>query len=200
MIKVEYKVRLALLVAVQAAVLLLVALVSYRPSVAAISDAQKKLTELSKRQDDLFKALKASPSPEADIERAQAEIRRLENRMPPESRVSWLSARIADAMQANQIDLRSATHWHEGGEAPPVPELKRLQKSITIHCTAGNLQAFLQAVNRLPFAVVVEDLEVRRNRQWGVVSAEIKLATFVLRVSPGAASWQTPSPEVKTGD
>ena len=148
MITVKYKIRLTLLIAVQAAMLVLVALALYRPSVAAISEAEQKLAQLSRRQDELYNALKASPNPELDIARARAEIRELERRMPPESRVSWLSARIADAMKANHVAVRSATQWREGGKPPPVPELKRLQKSITVHGTAAHLQAFLEEIGR----------------------------------------------------
>ena len=185
--KMGYKARLGLLIVGQLVLIVGVTMFSYRPSVAAIDKAEAELRRLSEKQAELCKLVEAHPTPEADIVRTKAEIRQLENRMPPESRVSWLSARIADAMRENHIDMRSATHWAQGGEEPPVAQLKRLQKDITVTGTAQNVQAFLEALNKLPFAVIVEDLRVVRDRKWGDVSADVKLATFVLRTpaAPG---------------
>jgi|GEM_PF-4272110 len=190
--QIGYKARLGLLIVGQFVLIVGVTMFSYRPSVAAIDKAEAELRALSEKQAELCKLVEANPAPDTDIARTKAEIRQLENRMPPESRVSWLSARIADAMRENRIDMRSATHWAEGGEKPPVAELKRLQKDITVTGTAQNVQAFLEALNKLPFAVIVEDLQVVRDRKWGDVSANIKLATFVLRTPAAPGLGESP--------
>jgi Tfp pilus assembly protein PilO len=182
--RVGHKGQLGVLVAVQLVVLLLVYFIAYRPTAGAIAKSEQELSELSGRQAELRKQLEANPAPAHDIAHYKAEIRRLENRIPPEFRVSWLSARIAEAMNKHGIDLRSASDWREGGRRPPVPDLKGLQKQMTVRCTARDLQAFLVQINKLPFAVIVEDLRVTRDQKWGTVSAEIRLATFVLRTRP----------------
>ena len=180
--KLGYKGRLALLLAGQVCALVLVGLLIYRPGVAGIAEIESTLAELSEKQEELCTLATSRPDPEGAIARARARIARLENRMPPESRVSWISAQIAETMQAHVIDLRAATDWAEGGARPPVAALKRLEKEVTVRCPARNLQAFVEALNRLPFLVVVEDLEVRRSPERGAVSATMKLATFVLRL------------------
>lgn len=176
-----YKGRLALLIAGQLMVLAGIALFSYRPSLAKIDEIEDEISAMSAKQAELCTVLAKMPQPEAEIARCLAEIEELERRMPPESRVSWLSARIADMMRAHSVDLRSASRWSDGGRHPAVPELKRLRKAVTVRCTAQNLQAFLEAINGLPFVVVVEDLMVTRDQNWGAVLANIRLATFVLR-------------------
>ena len=140
---------------------------------------------LSRKQAELCRLIQMSPNPEADAARARAGIKGLEQRIPPEGRVSWLSAQIADAMGRHHIDLRSATDWAEGGQSPG-PELKRFQKTVTVRASAQDLQAFLEALNKLPFAVIVEDLTVTRDQKRGTVSANVGLATFVLRATPSA--------------
>lgn len=182
--KMGHKGQLGVLIGAQLVVLVVVYLAAYQPTAGAIADSERKLSELSGKQADLRKQLEANPAPANDIAHCQAEIRRLENRIPPESRVSWLSARIAEAMEQHRIDLRSASDWREGGRRPPVPDLKGLQKRMTVRCTARDLQAFLEQINRLPFVVIVEDLRVTRDQKWGTVSAQISLATFVLRAQP----------------
>ena len=189
-----YKGKLAVLLAAQAVGLLAVALLVYRPNIAAIDKAEENLTELSRNQADLCRLVKASPNPDAETAHAKAEMRRLDNRLPPESRVSWLSARIADALRANDIDLRSASRWAEAGKAPGTGELKRMRRTMTLRCPAKDLQAFLESLNKLPFAVVVDDLSVERRQNSGTVSANIKLATFVLRARPGASKTGSESP------
>jgi hypothetical protein len=179
--KMGYQARLGLLILAQVVVLALVGVFAYGPSVSATRATDCQMAALTERQAELHQLLESLPNPEAAAAAARAEIERLENRMPPEWRVSWLSAQIADAMDRHHIDLRAATDWSEGGAPPPVPALKRLQKTVTLRCTARNLQAFLESVNELPFAVIVEDLEVRRDEKWGAVSATVRLATFVLR-------------------
>ena len=176
-----YKGRLALLIAGQLAVLAGIALFVYRPSLAEIDEVEMEISQMSSKQAELCTVLEQRPKPDADIARSMTEIEKLERRIPPESRVSWLSARIADTMQTHSIDLRSATQWSDGGQHPAVPELKRLKKSVSVRCTAQRLQAFLEAINKLSFLVIVEDLMVTRDRQWGAVSAKINLTTFVLR-------------------
>lgn len=179
--KMGYKTQLALLIAGQALLLALIAFFEYWPALAEIEDIEEDISVMSAEQADLCRTLEQRPNPDADIARSQAEIRRLERRIPPESRVSWLSARIADALRRHDVDLSSATCWADGGRHPAVPELKRLRKAVTVRCAAEKLQAFLETVNNLPFAVVVEDLSVTRDKEWGAVSARIELATFVLR-------------------
>ncbi len=182
--KIGHKGRLAFLIVVQLLALTLVGLFAYRPSVAAIRDTEERIAQLSQRQAGLCKLLEENPNPDAEMALAKAEIRRLENRMPPESRLSWLSARIAAVMAAHDVELRSATDWSEGRKKPPAAELKWLQKAVTVRCSGKDLQAFLQSLNKLSFVVVVEDLAVRRDQKCGTVSAEIKLGTFVLRARP----------------
>jgi Tfp pilus assembly protein PilO len=184
--KMGNKGQLALLIGVQCTVLVLVYLFAYQPSARLIAENERKLDELSVKQAELRKQLEANPAPANDIAHHQAEIRRLENRIPPESRVSWLSARIAEAMHTHRIDLRSASDWREGSQRPPVPALKGLQRNLTVRCTAEDLQAFLEHINKLPFVVIVESLSVTRDAKWGTVSANISLATFVLRAQPSA--------------
>ena len=106
--------------------------------------------------------------------------------------MSWLSARIAHTMQEHGVDLRSASRWEDAGTHPAVPELKRLHKTVTIRCTAERLHTFLEALNRLSFVVVVENLSVMRDEELGAVSAEIELATFVLRADEALS--QAPAP------
>lgn len=185
--KMGYKAQLALLIAGQALLLALIAFFQYCPALAEIEDVDKEISLMSAGQAELCRTLTQRPNPDADIARSQAEIRRLERRIPPESRVSWLSARIADELRGHDLDLRSATCWTDGGRHPAVPELKRLRKTITVRCAAQKLQAFLEAVNELPFAVVIEDLSVTRDKEWGAVSARIELATFVLHGRTPAA-------------
>ena len=180
--KLGYKPRLVLLIAAQLLALTLVALFSYHPSITAIRKVEEEIAALTEKQAELCRLIETDPDPGKDIAAAQAEIERLENRIPSESRVSWLSARLADAMRAHNIDLRSATNWTEAGEKPSERGLKRLQKTLTVRCSAKNLQAFLEAINQLSFVVIVQDLAVTRDQKWGAVSATIKLATFVLRV------------------
>jgi Tfp pilus assembly protein PilO len=177
----SYKAKMALLIAAQAVVVAGVALLLYVPSVRTIGDLEVELKELSDQQADYCREVETNPTPEKDIARARSEIQRLEQRLPPESRISWLSARIAEAMSRHNVDLRAASNWQAGGRTPPVPELKGLQKSLTVRCSARDLEAFLEAVNALPFVVIVEDLSVLRDRQVGFVSARLKLNTFVLR-------------------
>ena len=183
----DYKARLAALVAAQLAVLLTVLFAVYRPSLAEIDGIEKDISLMAAKQSELCSVLDMRPNPDADIARIKAEIARLEQRIPPESRVSWLSARIAQTMRAHHVDLRSATRWNDSGRHPAVPELKRLRKTAIVRCTAHDLQQFLEALNRLPFAVGVEDLVVVRNENRGAVSATIDLAAFVLRASETAA-------------
>jgi len=178
-----YKGRLAVLVLAQVGLLALVALLVYAPTVAANAELQKQFSDRSAKQAELCDLVEAHPDPEADIAAVQAEIRQLENRMPPESRISWVSAQIAHMMRTHHMDLRSATDWTEGGPDPGAPALKRLRKTLTVRCAARDLQALLEALNRLSFAVVVEDLDVRRDPKPGAVSADIHLATFVLRAN-----------------
>ncbi|MFH1732024.1 MAG: hypothetical protein ABIF82_10300 [Planctomycetota bacterium] len=186
--KMGYKAQLALLIAGQALLLALIAFFEYWPALAAIEDVDNEISLMSAGQAELCRTLKQKPNPDADIARSQAEIRRLEQRIPPESHVSWLSARITDELRGHDLDLRSATCWTDGGRHPAVPELKRLKKAITVRCAAQKLQAFLEAANELPFAVVVDDLSVTRDKEWGAVSARIELTTFVLRGGTPAAS------------
>ena len=186
--KMGYKAHLALLIAGQALLLVLIAFFVYWPALAEIEDVDKEISLMSAEQTELCRTLEQKPNPDADIARSQAEIRRLERRIPPESRVSWLSARIADELRSHDLDLRSATCWTDGGRHPAVPELKRLRKAITVRCAAQKLQAFLEAVNKLPFAVVIEGLSVTRDKEWGAVSARIELTTFVLRGGTPAAT------------
>ncbi len=181
--KLNYQMRLTVLVTVQILILLGIVFVAYRPSLSEIDRVEGELAEMAAKQADLCAVLEEKPQPEADIARLQAEIRKIEQRIPPESRVSWLSARIAHAMEAHNVDLRSATRWSDGGQHPAVPQLKRLRKSVSVRCSARDLQEFLVAVNRLPFVVVVDDLMVNRDREWGAVSARIELVTFVLRAT-----------------
>ncbi len=190
--KLGYKERLGALIAGQVALLVGVAAFTYAPSLRAIAGAQDKLEALSQKQTELCKLIEASPNPDADIAETQAQIRQLENRIPPESRVSWLSARIAELMNTHHLDLRSATDWSESSDRPTSAALKRLQKRISVRGTAENLQAFMESVSQLPFAVIVEDLDIRRDEQWGSVSAEIRLATFVLRAAASLALARTP--------
>ena len=178
--KMGYKGRLAVLIAGQLAVLTGFALFAYQPGLAEIDKIEKDISQMSATQAELCTVLDKRPEPDEDIARSIAEIEKLERRIPPESRVSWLSARIADTMQTHSVDLRSATRWSDGGQHPAVPELKRLKKSVSVRCTPRQLQAFLEAINKLPFLVIVEDLMVIRDEQWGAVSADISLATFVL--------------------
>jgi len=176
-----YKEKLGVLIAAQAVLLLAVTFLVYVPAVGTLREKDGELAELSKKQADLCKLVEESPNPEDEISRVKAEIQQLDNRMPPESRISWLSARIADAVAAHGVDLRSATHWKEGAGKPSMPELKRMEKTIAVRCPARSLQEFLEEINRLPFVVIVEDLNVLRDQEWGTVSADIRLATFVLR-------------------
>jgi len=185
--KMGYKAHLALLIAGQALLLALIAFFVYWPALAEIEDVDKEISRMSAGQAELCRTLKQRPDPDADIARSQAAVRRLERRIPPESRVSWLSARIADELRGHDLDLRSATRWADGGSHPAVPELKRLRKTITVRCAAPKLQAFLEAANELPFAIVIEDLSVTRDKEWGAVSARIELATFVLHGRTPAA-------------
>ena len=194
LVKMDPKIRLALFIGIQVVALAGAAFFSYRPSVKAIDELDGEITRLSERQAALCKILKDCPNPEDEIAHLKAEIQQLENRIPPETRVSWLSACIADAMQEHSIDLRSATDWAEGGNPPPAPALKRLQKTINVLCTAEQLQAFLNAVNKLPFVVVVEELDVSRDKKWGTVSANIRLAAFVLRSAPPSAAPPSAAP------
>lgn len=180
--KLGYKERLGVLIGGQIALLVGVAVFTYIPSLRAIDAAQNQLDALSQKQTELCKLLETSPNPDAEIQGMRAQIRQLENRIPPESRVNWISARIAELMSAHHLDLRSATDWGESGDKPAAA-LKRLQKRIVVRGTAENLQALLESVNQLPFAVIVEDLDVQRDEQWGSVSADIRLATFVLRAA-----------------
>jgi len=190
--KMGYKAQLALLIGGQALLLALIAFFEYWPALAEIEDIDKEISLMSAKQAELCRTLKQKPNPDADIARSQAEIRRLERRIPPESRVSWLSARIADELRGHDLDLRSASCWADAGRHPAVPELKRLRKTITVRCAAQKLQAFLEAVNEVPFAVVIEDLSVTRDKEWGAVSARIELTTFVLHgrtpAAPAAAA------------
>jgi hypothetical protein len=179
-----YKARLALLITVQATVLAFVAAFTYRPGVAGVETIEKELDALSERQAELCRIQSRRPSPEAEAQRTLAEIKRLEHRMPPENRVSWLSARVSRVMRAHHLDLRAASDWHEDEDKPGTAELKRLRKEVTVRGTAKNLQAFLTAINELPFVVIVEHLDVLRDEKWGRVSATIRLATFVLRNRP----------------
>lgn len=190
--KMGYRGRLTMLIAGQLAVLTGFALFAYQPSLAEIDEVEREISLMSAKQAELRTVLERSPQPDEDIARCMAEIEKLERRIPPESRVSWLSARIANAMQAHGIDLRSATRWSDGGQHTAVPELKRLKKSVRVRCSPPKLQAFLETVNKLPFLVIVEDLMVIRDQQWGAVSANISLATFVLH-SGGAVSQSGPA-------
>ena len=185
--KMGYKAHLALLIAGQALLLVLIAFFVYWPALAEIGNVDKEISLMSAKQTELCRTLKERPDPDGDIARSQVKIRTLERRIPPESRVSWLSARIAGELRGHDLDLRSATCWTDGGRHPAVPELKRLRKTITVRCAAQKLQAFLEAVNELPFAVVIENLSVTRDKEWGAVLARIQLATFVLHGKTPAA-------------
>jgi Tfp pilus assembly protein PilO len=184
----SYKARMILLIAVQVLVVVAVAGFVYVPAVRSIADLQEELSELSEQQADYCKEVEKNPTPEKDIARARAEIRRLEQRLPPESRISWLSARIAEAMSRHHLDLRAASSWIPGGRTPPVAELKALKKTLTVRCSARDLEAFLESLNGLPFVVTVQDLGVTRDRQVGFVSATLTLNTFVLRHRPPGAT------------
>jgi len=192
--KLGYKARLVLFIAAQATAITLVAVLLYQPAVAAVRSIHQEMDRLSQKQAELCNVLKENTDPEGDIARAKKEIQRLEQRMPPESRISWLSARVADAMRAHHVDLRSSATWSEGGEKPIIPALKRLQKQITVRCPAQDLQAFLTSLNKLPFVVVVEDIQVDRDQKWGAVLADIRLATFVLRARSGTAGLNGETP------
>ncbi|MFO7900421.1 MAG: hypothetical protein R6V58_15350 [Planctomycetota bacterium] len=177
-----YKGKLGLLVAGQATAVLLVVLLVFLPSTRSVRQRSAEIDELSEHQAELSRMLEKNPDPVQEMVRIKAEMRRLDDRMPPESRISWLSARIADAAREHDVDIRSASHWTDGGRATDIPELKRMRKTVTVRCPARNLYEFLQAMNKLPFAVIVEDLSVRREEQGGTVSATVDLATFVLRL------------------
>jgi len=182
--KLGYKAQLGVLLAAQAAALAFVALFTYLPSLGKIEDLDRKMEELAQRQAELCRRVETNPNPDADIARSRAEIRRLENCVPSESRVGWISARLALVMGANRIDIRSSSDWQESGEKTPAAELKQLRKSLTVQCSAQDLEAFLEALNKLPFVVVVESLEVSRDAAWGQVAAQLRLGTFVLRGGP----------------
>jgi len=194
-VNLDYRAKLALAIAGQAGVLLLIGLAVYRPSVTGVQDVKEQMAQLSAQQAENCQLLRENPAPEAEIAQAKAEIQQLESRIPPERRISWVSARLADTLRAHNIDLQAATRWCEEGTPPPQPELKRLEKTITVRCSARDLQEFLVSLNRLPFAVAVEDLAAQRAPQWGVVTAHMKLATFVLRARavPAAPAATQPS-------
>ena len=172
--------RIAALIAVQALVIILVLLSSYYPSKRAIEQTRGQIRQLSERQAKLHKTLQNCRRLDDDIADLKAAIQKLEDRLPSESRISWLSAQIADLMREHSVDLRSTTDWAQGGTPPPSPQLKRLQKEISTLSTAKDLHDFLESLNSLPFVAVVEDLSVARDQKCGTVSARIKLATFVL--------------------
>ena len=179
--KMGYNGRLAALIAGQVAVLVGVGLFAYGPSLAKIEKIENEILQASAEQAELREQVAQRPNPSADIARSIAAIEKLERRIPPESRVSWLSAQIAETMRSHSVDVRSATRWNDAGQHPAVPELKRLKKSVSVRCNAQNLEAFLQAINKLPFLVIVDDMTVTRDKRWGAVSANISLATFVVR-------------------
>ena len=192
--KMGSKTKLAVLLAVEGVVLIFIAVLVYGPSVAAVHEAQAALGDLAQRQVELCRTLETSPDVEAEIGRAKAEIRQMENRIPNEGRVNWLSGRVSGAMDEYGIILRSTTSWCESTTSPENPALKKLQKSVSVCSTAMNLQRFLDALGKMPFVLTVEDMQVKRDQKWGAVDATLHLATFVMRAQASGALAQATTP------
>lgn len=175
----EYRAKLGLLTAVELGAIALVALLVYLPITRSVSNSIREIDQLSERQAEISEKMKDNPDPFAQIEAIQAEMQRLDDKLPAEWRIGWLSTRIADTAREHHIDLVAASRWQKDDSATSPAELERMRKTLTVRCPTQALHDFLDGVSQLPFVVIVEDLAIERDERRGTVAADIELVTFV---------------------